>query len=57
MMTATNFITGEMWVGTITPETKAAINALASQWIPLEDEIQFKQIFYGALSDVHGVLE
>ena len=39
---------------TLPPINQAAVNALASQWISLFDEIQAD--FVGAESDVHGVL-
>ena len=45
----------ETWVADITSETKLAVNALASQWISLQDEIQADYV--GAKSNVHGVLE
>ena len=48
-------ITGDKtWVAHTTPRNQAAVNALASQWIFLEEEIQAD--FVGAKSDVHGIL-
>ena len=48
-------ITGDKtWVAHITPRNQGAVNALASQSIFLEEEIQAD--FVGAKSDVHGVL-
>ena len=41
----------ETWVAHITPET---VNALVSQWVSLQDEIQADYV--GAESGVHGVL-